>query len=427
MGLAVLIGRRLGASGWLLWITIAIAGVAIQAALWSVSEPEILFSDFYKAYFSAAEALWHRGARATWETSESAVLGFVNIPVLAWLFAPLAPLGELDAAWLFFALGVTATVATFVLLLRLGNFNATTAAILALSCLANGPLVNTLREGNTTHFILLLLVVALLLWRAGAEFSAGLVLGFCAMFKLPLMLFALYFLLRRRWRIVAGGATMIGGIVLLSLLVFGLDINIGWYRCCVEPFLNGVMPAFNVQSIDGFLLRLETGHSQLREWTPLATPLWHKVSRSILLAAMFAFVFWAICRISRADDRIETTAPDSRDYLEFSLVLTLAIVASPVSWSHYYALMLLPWGLYLGRRLPLPDDMLTRWLMTGGFILTALPVVILPLEPGLVGAIAARTIVSAWLFGAILMLAALLRGALQTSWQHVGACRVAQS
>ena len=204
MGLTVLIGRLLGGRGWLLWAMVAIAGIAIQVVLWSVSEPEILFSDFYKAYFSAAEELWQRGPSATWGTSESAVLGFVNIPILAWLFAPLAPLGELDAAWLFLALGAVATVTAFLLMLRLGSFSAATGALLALSFLANGPLVNTLREGNTTHFILLLLVVALLLWRAGAEFSAGLVLGFCAMFKLPLMLFALHFLLRKRWRIVAG-------------------------------------------------------------------------------------------------------------------------------------------------------------------------------------------------------------------------------
>ena len=154
---------------------------------------------------------------------KSAVLGFVNIPILAWLFVPLAPLGELAAAWVFLALGVVATVACFFLLLRLGDFHAASGAILALSFLANGPLVNTLREGNTTHFILLLLVVALLLWRAGAEYSAGLVFGLCALFKLPLLLIGVYFLLRRRWRIVAGGATMIGAIVLSSLLMFGLD------------------------------------------------------------------------------------------------------------------------------------------------------------------------------------------------------------
>ena len=63
--------------------------------------------------------------------------------------------------------------------------------------------------------------------------------------------------------------------------------------------------------------------------------------------------------------------------------------------------------------------------MAGGIVLPSLPVIILPLEPGLVGAIASRTIVSAWMFGGLLMLAALLRGALQISWQSVGACRVA--
>ena len=51
----------------------------------------------------------------------------------------------------------------------------------------------------------------------------------------------------------------IGGAVLLSLAVFGLEINIGWYQNCIEPFVGGVMPAFNVQSIDGFLARLRTG------------------------------------------------------------------------------------------------------------------------------------------------------------------------
>ena len=78
---------------------------------------------------------------------------------------------------------------TYALLLRLGDFNIATGAMLALSILASGPLVNSLREGNTTHFVLLLLVVALLLWRAGKEYAAGLVLGLCALFKLPLMLF----------------------------------------------------------------------------------------------------------------------------------------------------------------------------------------------------------------------------------------------
>ena len=47
-------------------VTIALLGAAIQAVLWSISEPEMMFSDFYKAYFAAAEELWQRGPGATW-------------------------------------------------------------------------------------------------------------------------------------------------------------------------------------------------------------------------------------------------------------------------------------------------------------------------------------------------------------------------
>ena len=83
-------------------------------------------------------------------------------------------------------------------------------------------------------------------------------------------------------------------------------------------------------------------------------------------------------------------------------MLVLAVVTSPVSWSHYYLLLLLPWALYLGGRLGLPDDAATRWLMAGGMLLASLPVVVLPLGSGIVAAIVSRTIVSAWMFGGLL-------------------------
>ena len=164
---------------------------------------------------------------------------------------------------------------------------------------------------------------------------------------------------------VAGGATAIGGAVLLSLAVFGLEINIDWYRNCIEPFVGGVMPAFNVQSIDGFLARLETGPALLMEWTPLAASLWHKIVRSIVLVGDVH------PRLRGHRPRGDRSAArrrgrSSATALEFSIVLVLAVVTSPVSWSHYYLLLLLPWALYLGGRLGLPDDAATRWLMAGG-------------------------------------------------------------
>jgi hypothetical protein len=174
--------------------------------------------------------------------------------------------------------------------------------------------------------------------------------------------------------------------------------------------MGGVMPAFNVQSIDGFLARLATGPAHLTEWTPLAAPPWHRFVRSVILLGLFLLAAMAIIRCGgrQAGD----VAPFERRSLEFSIVLVLAVVASPLSWSHYYLLLLLPWALYLGGGLDLPDDAPTHWLMAGGMALVSLPVIILPFEPGLIAAIGSRTLVSAWLFGGLMMLAALIRGAL---------------
>jgi hypothetical protein len=398
------IGRKRHAT---LWWAAVLAGAAVHALLWHISEPEALFSDFFKAYFFAAERVYLEGPVPTWVTGDSAVTGFVNIPGLVWLFVPLVPLGEDDASWAFLALGAAATVAAFLLLLRLGNPGPRAGAGLAFLFLANGPLVNSLREGNTTHFILLLLVAALLLWRGDRDFAAGLVLGLCAMIKLPLILIGAYFLLRGRWRVVAGGATAIAAIVVLSVATFGIAINLGWYEACIAPFTRGVIAAFNVQSIDGFLMRLVTGAHDLGNWNPLVPSIAHRVARIALVAGLFLGAIWLI---RRGAPRAPVPGEGTRGYFEFSIVLVLALVSTPVSWTHYYLLLLLPWGLYLSGRLGLPADAATRRLVWASWLLCSLPVVAPPDGPDWLDEIVARTLVSAWLFGAFALLAALARG-----------------
>jgi len=396
----------------IVWLAFAVAGVAIHLVLWQFSEPRELFSDFFKAYYPAGQAVLSRGPNPPWSIAEGAALTFVNLPILAWLFAPLGRLSEFAASWTFLAFGIPAALTAWALLARIARLDGQKAALLLFIFMVNGPMVNSLREGNTTHFLLLLLVVALLLWRAGWTFTAGLVFGFCAIFKLPLLLYGGYFLLRRQWRVLAGGGTMIAVIGGLSIWYFGLATNIAWYRYCVEPFLSGVVPAFNVQSIDGFVVRLVTGDQLLREWTPLPLPTTYKVVRTVVFAAIFGGTSWLMWRAERLEPLQRATGTlSARDLLEFALVLNLALVTSPVSWTHYYLLLLLPWSLYLGGLLPLPDDAATRWLMWGSLVLTSLPVLMPTLYPSLTAEIVARTVVSMWLYGGLLMLAALLRGA----------------
>jgi hypothetical protein len=116
-----------------------------------------------------------------------------------------------------------------------------------------------------------------------------------------------------------------------------------------------------------------------------------------------------------------------RQALEFSIVLVLAIVTSPLSWSHYYLLLLLPWALYLGGHLAVPYDATTHWLMAVGMVLGSLPVIMLPPHSGLIAELTSRTIVSAWLLGGLLMLAALVRGAIRARTTPVSFQEVTKS
>jgi len=408
---AASLARKFASNRIAVWLACVLAGSAIHLYLWQVSEPPDLFSDFYKAYYPAAEYLLEKGLSATWPLTEAAAGGFVNIPIIAWLFVPFVMLGEDESGWAFLAFGATAALAAWWLLARMRRPDASNAAPLLLFLgLVNGPMINSLREGNTTHIILLLLVLAFLLWRSGWDFAAGLLLGLCAVIKLPLLLFGAYYILRGRWRVALGGVTAIATAVLLSLADYGLQGNIAWYRDSVEPFLGGVIPAFNVQSIDGFLVRLWTGEGRLHDWDPMVPGTLHKVIRNILFLLVYGGAIWLGWRASRAgpmpaiDGRLT-----ARDVLEFALVITIAIITSPISWTHYYLLLLIPWGLYLGDRLPVPDDRTTRRLMWTSLLLTSLPVVIPQHSPGLISEVLARTAVSLWFFGGLLMLAALLR------------------
>jgi len=403
--------ERLTSNRVVMWLAAALGGIVIHSLLWQVSEPPNLFCDFYKANWAAAETLWEYGLNAYWPLTEKG--GFSNLPVVAWLYVPLIALGEIGGAWIWWALGVAALIGAWALLVRLARLGAPAAAGLLFLFIISGPVVNSLREGQSSHFILLFLVAGLVLWRSQRRYLAGLAFGFCALIKLPLLLIGVYFVMRQRWPIVAGGVTTIGVALALSIALFGVDGNIGWYQEWVVPFLNGYIPAFNVQSVDGFLIRWRVGEDFLRYWDPpIAPTLGHRIARYSAFAVLFGGPFLLMWRADRrAPAKSTDVTPSPRDLLEFVLVINLALITSPISWTHYYLWLLIPWALYLGGELPLPDDAITRVLMRAGFTLVLVPVLMWsPTEFSWYAAFLSRTVVSVWFFGGILMFLALARG-----------------
>jgi alpha-1,2-mannosyltransferase len=394
-----------------LWLVTALVGITIHMVVWQFSEPSALFSDFYKANYAVAETLYEDGLNATWPLTEKG--GFSNLPVLGWLYVPFILVGEEWAGWAWSALGIAVLFGAWALLVRTVRLDTPRAALLLFLFLVSGPIVNSLREGQSSHFILLFLIIGLMAWRSNRNYAAGLAFGASALFKLPLLLLGIYFLLRRRWAIVAGGATTIGVAALLSLALFGIDGNISWYQEWVAPFLGSYIPAYNVQSVDGFLTRLSMGEQFLIHWDPPLVPtLFHRIARSCFMLALFGGSFFLIWRVNRrAPMAAGEGGPSPRDLLEFLLIINLALITSPISWTHYYVWLLILWAFYLGDALPLPDDAITRGLMGASMILTSVPVIVWsPMEPSWYAAILSRTIVSVWLIGGCLSFAALARG-----------------
>lgn len=400
------------ASGALICLCVGIFVVLVQLALWNLSEPELLFSDFYKAYYPAGQALLRDGPRQTWQIGEDTSLAFVNLPILGYLFVPLALFERPAAGFLYLGIGTAAVVAMALLLARWLRLRGRALAVLVMLFAANGPLVNSLREGNTTHIVGLILVVSLVFISTGRQFLAGVLLGFCAVVKLPLMLFCAYYVASKRWRIAVGAILTISLFGLASLQVFGSEVNIGWYNKCVVPYLTGVVGAFNVQSIDAFLLRLVSGASLLWDWDPVEVSLGHRIARYVMIGAILGgalFLMWRANRISRLSLTGDMTALAR---LEFALVLSVALVVSPLSWVHYYLLLLLPAALAVSERLSVDGHGRgVRWLIYGGLALASMPVAMPDLEDSAFGPIVARTAVSVWLFGGLLMIGGLMRAA----------------
>ncbi len=403
--------QRLADNRAALWLVTVLGGLAIHVIVWQLSEPSALFSDFYKANWPAAETLWEDGLSATWPLTEKG--GFSNLPIVGWLYVPFMLVDEEWAGWVWCVIGMAALLAAYALLVRSTRLDASHAALLAFLFLISGPIVNSLREGQSSHVILLFLVAGLALWRRKRDYAAGLAFGFGALIKLPLLLLGFYFVLRQRWAIAAGGATTIGVAALLSLLLFGIDGNVAWYQDWVVPYLNGYIPAYNVQSVDGFLVRLSHGEEFLIHWDPPLVPTtFHRIARFLMFAALYGGSLVLIWRAHRrAPVVMAEGGPSPRDLLELSLMINLALLTSPISWTHYYLWLLIPWALYLGGDLPLRDDATTRFLMRAGIILVSLPVIIWsPMEPSWYAAILSRTLVSVWLIGGCLSFLALARG-----------------
>jgi len=385
---AIFIAQRSGDGRTLKRLEIATAAAAVCALLALSSGPVLL--DFRKAYLYAGHAAI-KDPSTLYECARAQC--FVNIPIVAWLFVPLTLLNASVAALAFSAGGVILLVAA---VRRMAH--GTAAGTIVWLVLLSGPIYYSVRIGNTTHMLLLPLLVAFDRLAADRQAAAGAILAGASLLKPPLALFLPYFVLRRNFRAAVAMAACAACAVVASVAWFGVDLHRFWFREFVLNQGSRPIAAYNVQSVNGFLAHLVTrGH--LRDWYPIdAGPGFSMASAGItavLVAATILSCWHAGPPRSSAARQVELW-----------LVLCLTILIAPISWTHYHLLLLIPGAALLSRWASLEQR--TRIGLVAALVLIAPPVVELIIQNRIGNALWERLLISHYFAGAVVLLAVLI-------------------
>lgn len=341
----------------LFWPVVLTGSAVMAVLLFLVTEPPQAFEDFRRAYWEAGVAAWQgpAGFSALYARGSD---GFVNLPIIAWLFAPFGLIGDAAAALIFTALGIAAVVWGWLLLSRLLELDRRDKGLLLVAIAGFGPMIYSLREGNISHFLFAVLVLAMLDVRHGRDIRAGILFGLTALIKPPLILIGVYFLLRRRWRLVYGGAATLAGVCLASLALYGWDLHMVWYQAVIAPFAAGPTPAYNVQSFPALLLRQELGIASYLDWTPHALSAAGRIGTAVFTVALAAICLWAAARQGEWK-----RAPDADTIdIEIMMVVSFACLVSSLTWSHYYVWLLPAYAMAWSQ-----DRTVWRWIAAGAF------------------------------------------------------------
>jgi len=198
------------------------------------------------------------------------------------------------------------------------------------------PTLSNLMHGQVTGLIFLFFCLSWWLLHRQRQFCAGLALGMIVPFKFYPALFVLYFLWRRQWRVVAGAVVASALIAVVSLLTVGWQANLKYFGIVVSELRQGGMAAYNNQSILGFLLHAFTNHD-ISTWQDMADPSWLMVVRAGLTLSLVAVAVWTMRRPPKA-----TAQPALAQDLDLALVVFIMLLASPITWYHYYMWLLMP-------------------------------------------------------------------------------------
>jgi len=228
---------------------------------------------------------------------------YIYPPLLAWALQPLLALGEWPAMFWWDMIMLAAYFGTLALLLgsRENRDCLGKAGVIVLLLLAAvwGPFFLSYAVGQVTVVLFFLLVLHYRLAQWGRPVASGLVLAVIVMLKLSPALFLAYWLLRKRWTLVASA---FAGIIVIVLLT-GIEYNLDFFTRVMPHLAWGEFYHIN-QSLTGLFLRQSFEQDQYG-WVTVQTyyenRLWFMAWKA-LCASGILISLWGVWRLPEDDD-----------------------------------------------------------------------------------------------------------------------------
>ena len=243
------------------------------------------------------------------------------------LFLPLSLLSFTHAYWLWMAINVAlALIICLLLSPHLPHFPRPAAAWTFGAAMASFPLIWTLCQGQDSILLLLIFTLVFLTLKSGKDPVAGMILA-AGLFKFTLIVpFVAVFLLRGRWKFLAGFAGGAAGVAGLSVLMTGIAGARQYVQLLLllasHPQVGYINLVFMPQ-VRGFLLALLMGHGV------------HRVDFEVISGALSVLLLAVPSLAFRSREHAE------RFDLWFGLNLTIALMVSPHLYWHDLSILLL--------------------------------------------------------------------------------------
>lgn len=194
------------------------------------------------------------------------------------------------------------------------------------------PTFVTLLYGQVTLLLMLMLMLGWYYLRNNQIILAAIILAIATSIKPFLGLFFLYFLLKQQWRplFYYCGTGLICGFI--GLLFFGKNAYIDYYT--LLNHITWYAATFNA-SIFGNLVRI-FGSSYEKNIALIHQP---TLTHFLYYIISILFIFWLahFIRKPNYNDVIKKTD------LDFSLIIVIALLTSPLGWLYYFSWLIIPY------------------------------------------------------------------------------------